>query len=224
MTRCLCQVQNPMNSLCNQKMNPLKTYASCCLFQRSFPNKSGNPPNALALKYSIILVLDYLGNYYTLHANAMRLNLNGNIWLLLHIFLLVLRQLLGIIELIHICIDYPLLCLFYDYLNLRLQFPLLINVLWLFSQKIEEINIIVSIENLVHNDCFDYFSCIHFLSTIYSEYVIDFSYSSYLIYYSCYSSQVLQVITLKLLFSVIYISGYFYLVQAYLYSSSHLLP
>jgi hypothetical protein len=82
----------------------------------------------------------------------------------------------------------------------------------------------VSIENLVHNDCFDYFSCLHFLSTIYSEYLIDFSYSSYLIYYSCSSSQVLQVITLKLLFSVIYIFGYFYLVQAYLYSFAHLLP
>jgi hypothetical protein len=30
-----------------------------------------------------------------------------------------------------------LLCLFYHYLNLRLQFPLLINVLWLFPQKVE---------------------------------------------------------------------------------------
>jgi hypothetical protein len=77
----------------------------------------------------------------------------------------------------------------------------------------------VSIENLVHNDCFDYFSCIHFLSSIYSEYLIDLFYDSYLIYYS----QVIQVLTLKLLFLVIHIFGYFYLIQAYLYSSSHLL-
>jgi hypothetical protein len=63
----------------------------------------------------------------------------------------------------------------------------------------------VSIENLVHNDCFDYFSCIHFLSTIYSEYLIDFFYNSYLIYYC----QVIQVLTLKLLFLVIHIFGYF---------------
>ena len=42
----------------------------------------------------------------------------------------------------------------------------------------------VSIENLVHNDCFDYFSCIHFFSTIYSEYPIHYFYSSYLISYS----------------------------------------
>jgi hypothetical protein len=77
----------------------------------------------------------------------------------------------------------------------------------------------VSIENLVHNDCFDYFSCIHFLSTIYSEYLIDFFYDSYLIYYS----QVIQFLTLKLLFLVIHIFAYFYLIQAHLYSSSHLL-
>jgi hypothetical protein len=63
----------------------------------------------------------------------------------------------------------------------------------------------VSIENLVHNDCFDYFSYIHFLPTIYSEYLIDFSYNSYVIYYS----QVIQVLTLKLLFLVIHIFGYF---------------
>ena len=88
-TTFLSQVQNPMNSLFIQKMNPLKTYASCF--------KSGKPPNAIALKYPTILFLNYLGNYYTLHANAMRLNPNGNIWLLLHIFLLLLRQLLGII-------------------------------------------------------------------------------------------------------------------------------
>ena len=166
-TTFLCQVQNPMDSLCHQKMNPLKTYASCCLFQRAFPNKSGHQPNALVLKYPIIIVLYYLGNYYTLHANTMRLNLNGNIWLLLHIFILLIRQLLGIIYLIHICIAYPLLCLFYHHLNLPLQFPLLVNVLWLFPQRIEEIKIIVSIGNLVHNDCTDYFSCIHFLSTLY---------------------------------------------------------
>ena len=73
----------------------------------------------------------------------------------------------------------------------------------------------VSIENLVHNDCFDYFSCIHFLSTIYSEYLIYFFYNSYLIYYS----QVLQVLTLKLFFLVIHIFGYFYLIQAHLHSS-----
>ena len=67
----------------------------------------------------------------------------------------------------------------------------------------------VSIENLVHNDCFDYFSCIHFLSTIYSEYLIDSFYNSYLIYYSFYYSQVIQVLTLKLFFLVIHIFGYF---------------
>jgi hypothetical protein len=89
----------------------------------------GEPPNEEALKYPIILVIDHLGNYYTLHGNAMRLNLNGNIWLLLHISLVLLRQLLGIIKLIHIWIAYPLLYLFYHHLNLRLQFPLLINVL-----------------------------------------------------------------------------------------------
>ena len=72
----------------------------------------------------------------------------------------------------------------------------------------------VSIENLVHNDCFDYFCCIHFLSTIYSEYLIDYLYNSYLIYYS----QVIQVITLKLLFLVVDIFGYFYLIQAHLHS------
>jgi hypothetical protein len=88
----LYQIQNPMNSLCIQKMNPLKIYASCF--------KSGKPPNPEALKYPIILVIDHidhLGNDYTLHANAMRLNLNGNIWLPLHISLLLLRQLLGLI-------------------------------------------------------------------------------------------------------------------------------
>jgi hypothetical protein len=77
----------------------------------------------------------------------------------------------------------------------------------------------VSIENLVHNDCFDYFSCIHFLSTIYSEYVINFFYDSYLISYS----QVIQVLTLKLSFLVIHIFGYFYLIQEYLHSFHHLL-
>ena len=218
-TTFLCQVQNPMDSLCHQKMNPLKTYASCCLFQRAFPNKSGHQPNALVLKYPIIIVLYYLGNYYTLHANTMRLNLNGNIWLLLHIFILLIRQLLGIIYLIHICIAYPLVCLFYHHLNLQLEFPLLINVLWLLPQELEEMNIIVSIENLVHNDSFNYFSYIHFLSNIYSEYMIDSFYNFYLIYYS----QLIQFITLKLFFLVIHIFGCFYLIQAHLHSFSHLL-
>jgi hypothetical protein len=77
----------------------------------------------------------------------------------------------------------------------------------------------VSIENLVHNDCFDYFSCINFLSTIYSEHLIDFFYNSYLIYYS----QVIQVLTLKLLSLVIHTFGYFYLIQDHLHLSSHLL-
>jgi hypothetical protein len=73
----------------------------------------------------------------------------------------------------------------------------------------------VSIENLVHNDCFDYFSCIHFFATIYSEYPIDYFYNSYLISYS----QVIQVPTLKLFFLVIDIFVYFYLIQAHLHSS-----